>query len=147
MGPVVLSTCLSRLSEPAAASAVALARATAAPLHVVHAVERESSIRLDVAMTAKASARVETDANIERELRAFCERFRMKDVLATALLLEGKIAEQVVRYASKVNASYLVVGTSASTGLSAVVLGSVADAIVRTSIAPVLIVRYNIEVQ
>lgn len=146
MGPIVLSSCLTRLSEPAATLAVRLARASGAPLHVVHAVEETGGIRLDAAMSAKAAARTEFDETVERDLLAFCERFRMKDVLKAHAVLHGTIPDEVVKYAEKVRASYVVVGTSAPTGLTAAVLGSVADTIVRTCTAPVLIVRFDLVV-
>lgn len=146
MGPIVLSTCLSRLSEPAARIAVNLARSTGAALHVVHAVDRSLGGHINAAMAAKESTQLDSDTLVDRDFLAFCERFRMADVLKERVLLHGLIADEVVKYAAKVAASYVVVGTSAPAGLTAAVLGSVADTIVRKCSTPVLIVRFDLQI-
>ncbi len=126
--------------------AVNLARTTGAPLHVVHAVDQSLGGHINAAMAAKESDQTDTDAIVDRDFRAFCERFRMTDVLKERVLLHGLIADEVVKYAAKVGASYVVVGTSAPAGLTAAVLGSVADTIVRKCTAPVLIARFDLKI-
>ena len=62
-------------------------------------------------------------------------------------LVDGEpmsIAEEIAAYAKDVEASYVVVGTSAPAGVTAVLLGSIADAIMRRASSPVLIVRQGL---
>jgi nucleotide-binding universal stress UspA family protein len=69
------------------------------------------------------------------------------DVDTTARrILSGAIPAEVAAYAAEVAASLVVVGTSAPTGVTAVLLGSVADEIMRRSTVPVLIVRQDLAI-
>ena len=67
------------------------------------------------------------------------EKARQRDVSATSTVVEGPAAEAIVRFAAHADAGMIVVGTHARTGLSRLINGSVAEAIVRTSPVPVVV--------
>jgi nucleotide-binding universal stress UspA family protein len=144
MGPIVLATCLSKVSETAAKVALELAERTAAPLHVVFAIEPSSGLSGDAAMVARESARARQESELRGAVEAFCLRMGIDVDTTTRRILSGAIPEEVAAYAADVGAAYVVVGTSAPTGVTAVLLGSVADEIMRRSTAPVLIVRQDL---
>ncbi len=56
-------------------------------------------------------------------------------------LLEGHVAEKVAEYAAKVNADLVLITTHGHTGVSRMWLGSVADALVRTTNLPLLVIH------
>lgn len=58
-----------------------------------------------------------------------------------SMLLEGNIADQVAEYAAKVGGDMILLTTHGHTGVSRMWLGSVADALVRTTTLPLLIVH------
>ena len=60
---------------------------------------------------------------------------------ATALLLDGAPHEQIGRAVRRVRADLLVIGTHGRSGLSKVLLGSVAERVIRVAPCPVLTVR------
>ena len=57
------------------------------------------------------------------------------------LVVEGAVAPSIHAVAEETDADMVVMSTHALTGLARAVLGSVADAVVRTSQRPVLLVR------
>ena len=59
------------------------------------------------------------------------------------LLLEGPPADAIVKAAQEIDAQLIVVGTAGRTGLRRVLLGSVAEAVVRIATTSVLVVRLN----
>jgi len=54
---------------------------------------------------------------------------------------QGKPVDVIVRYAAKMNADLIVLGTHGRTGLPRVLIGSVAERVVRHAPCPVLVVR------
>jgi|LNFM01.1.fsa_nt_gb nucleotide-binding universal stress UspA family protein len=144
MGPIVLATCLSKVSESAAKVARALAEETKAPLHVVYALEPMSGLTGDAAMMARESVRARQEGELRGALEAFCVRQGIDVDTTTRRVLSGTIAEEIAAYAADVSARLVVVGTSAPTGVTAVLLGSVADEVMRRCPAPVLIVRQDL---
>ena len=66
-------------------------------------------------------------------------RLGLEEPLHTALL-SGRPAREIVRYAQDHGVDLIVVGTHGRTGVTRVLLGSVAEAVVRLSSCPVLAV-------
>jgi nucleotide-binding universal stress UspA family protein len=66
-------------------------------------------------------------------------RKRLSLSVETAVL-SGRTAREIVRYARDKGASVIVLGTHGRTGISRVLLGSVAEAVLRLAGRPVLIV-------
>jgi nucleotide-binding universal stress UspA family protein len=58
--------------------------------------------------------------------------------LSSHALLVGPAAKRIVEHAGKVHADLIVMGTHARRGLSHLLLGSVAESVVRTAKCPVL---------
>ncbi len=78
---------------------------------------------------------------------------RLKDLVAAVFdgkwdvdVAAGQPAETIVRVALERNADLIVMGTHGRTGLGRVLLGSVAEKVVRLAPCPVLTVRYQREV-
>jgi nucleotide-binding universal stress UspA family protein len=76
-----------------------------------------------------------------KQLDAIVGRARKAGVRATAVLLDGTPHEQVPRAARRARADLIVIGTHGRTGMSKLLLGSVAERVLRMSPCPVLTVR------
>jgi nucleotide-binding universal stress UspA family protein len=77
---------------------------------------------------------------------------RLRDLIAPAFdgtweieVAVGQPAETIVRVAQERNADLIVMGTHGRTGLQHVLLGSVAEKVVRLAPCPVLTVRYKLD--
>lgn len=66
-----------------------------------------------------------------------------KGINVEPVLLEGNTSEELIRYAEEEKMDIIVMGTLGKTGLDKLLLGSVAEKMVRHSKVPVMVVRDN----
>ena len=64
------------------------------------------------------------------------------EVAADAEILHGDAVVKIIEYASDVNADLIVMATHGRTGMSHVLLGSVAEQVVRKAPCPVMTLKY-----
>ena len=126
---IVLATDFSPAVREAERLAGELARPANATLHLVHVEPLSSS-------PGEAAQKL---ATIEGAVGPGHKR-------VTALLLFGSAARAIVTYARDQGADLIVVGTHGRTGVSRVLMGSVAEAVARLAPCPVLIVPAPTEV-
>lgn len=74
------------------------------------------------------------------KLHAIRDELKGEGVEASALLVQGGIIEKVLDEASRVEASYIVLGTHGHGALFHLLLGSVSEGIIRKAPCPVVIV-------
>lgn len=118
--------------------AVAMAARYGARLYVSHVIPRE----------AYACASPETVDRVLKEVGDFAAYtlnqivgpLQQRGLKCDAVLGEGNIAEAIKESVSRYSADLLVVGTSSRAGLGKLVLGSVAEEVIRESPCPVLTV-------
>ena len=105
------------------------------PLHLYGGVESGFSL--------EERGRLEEDSlNIARGyLDQIAKRLGQKGVTAEAVVLRGKVADELAEYANKNEVDLIIISTHGRSGISRLVWGSVADRIIRSVCAPVLIVR------
>ena len=120
---ILVATDFSPCSDQAIRAALALARHFGARLHLLHVVPHAA----------------ERAASLER-LGAVAEA-HVDGVSFTASVAAGRPAPEIVRYAEHEQVDLIVVGTHGRTGLAHVVMGSVAEAVVRTAPCQVLTIR------
>lgn len=110
--------------------AVRLAKLFDAELHVV-----------DVASPLVAGQALLTPADPTPYLGAVCERLTRQGVKAVPVAREGPAADRILGYADAVGAGMICMTTHGRTALRRVVLGSVAEQVIRESPCPVLVRR------
>ncbi len=80
--------------------------------------------------------------DLERDICAWrCEAQKRAGSTIRSFVLAGDPVHEIVRFAEESRADVLVVGKKGRTGLERVVLGSVAEKLVRSAPCPVLVVR------
>lgn len=148
---ILCATDLSHSSKDALRYAVALARETGAALTVLHVVEPA------VTPTPWFTRYSDTEAEFARKV-VEREQAAARDVLATLVaeaqsgigpealkpslvVRVGVVSDVILSTAAEVGADLVVVGTHGRRGLQHLLLGSIAERIVRTSPVPVLTVR------
>lgn len=110
-------------------------------LTLVHVLE-SPSVGAEVALSAPRLAETMT-AEAEGQLekwRAEAERISRRPVRAT-VIRQGLAAKEICRLAAEGGFDLIVMGTHGRTGLRHLVLGSVAERVVREAHCPVLVVR------
>lgn len=145
--PLVLAgTDFSEAAADALALAAQEARRRQAGLVVAHAVDTldpavgdELGYPLAPGPQDLATGQVTLDARARDQLRAALEAGRLED--AEPEVVHGDPATALLTLAERLRPALIVVGTSGRTGLARLLLGSVAERIVRHAAAPVLVVR------
>lgn len=117
---ILLATDFSDVAEHAAAIARAYARALGAALHILHVAWPGDEL------VGRVLLGMEKDAG--------------PDIAVTTAVEFGSPAARIVDYARRHQIDLIVVGTHGRTGVSRVLLGSVAERVIRTAPCPVLAV-------
>lgn len=131
---VLFPTDFSALSEAALRYAVHFARDYNAALHVIHVVDEAYQYWMSMApSTVPVGAPVVDDvAKIsERDLRRLVEEKVGQDVKTVAAVLIGRPYMEICSYAEREAIDLIVIGTHGRGGLSHMLLGSVAEKVVR----------------
>lgn len=138
---ILLPTDFSKCSAKAAACAVEFARTFDAELHVLFVLE-DSLGKLPTSVLPPPGE-VQTNflsadfGEVSQRLGVKLERLRQLS-LAT---LQGPIDSKIVQYAAEHKIDMIVMGTHGRSGLAHMVMGSVAENVVRKAKCPVLTVR------
>lgn len=137
LGKVLFPTDFSITSESALRLATALAREAGARLVIVH-VKHD-----DIPPPSDAGPIEIPQGSDEIALTRMLHEFVPADnaVACEHHLLSGDPAEEILRYAERQRVDLIVMATHGRTGLSRMLMGSVAEEIVRRAACPVLTVK------
>jgi nucleotide-binding universal stress UspA family protein len=140
---ILVPTDFSATSDAALAYARRLATWFGARIHLVHAFEdpfTRAAFTPEVYAPLPASMRDEMIRNVRQQL---VERLAAETppVEGTSEVVTGTTAESIVDYARLIEADLIVLGTHGRGGMAHLLLGSVAERVVRTAPCPVLAVR------
>ena len=141
---ILHATDYSKASAPALDEAIALAKQNGAELLILHIIDPvppyvagEDIGGADLYMKLEESTKQEAEASMKKLM----EKLRKLKVNAKSLLLRGTAHEQIVKTAKNRRANLIVIGTHGRTGLSKLLMGSVANKVVSTAHCPVLTVH------
>ena len=78
-------------------------------------------------------------AHAEKKMAGFMESVKPKCLECDGDILKGDTAEAILSYASKVHADLIVIATHGTQGMEKVLLGSVADRVIKGAPCPALV--------
>jgi nucleotide-binding universal stress UspA family protein len=140
---VLCPTDFSAPSCEAVSAASEVARMFSAPLVLVHVVQP-----LPAAAAAASGYPIDVEAlesalvkHATQQLHEFARTHVAKDVRTVVRAVRGSVAAQILDVASDEGVDLIVISTHGETGLRHVLLGSVAEKVVRTAACPVLTVH------
>lgn len=143
--PILYATDFSSASRAAFAKAVDMARRERAPLLIGHVLSASMPMMAGdgyIPPTTWEAIDRQYRKTTQRQLDALVRRARRRGVRARGLLLEGTpTADAIVRAARARRAGTIVLGTHGRSGVSRVLLGSVAGRVVGHARCPVMTVR------
>ena len=147
-GVILVATDFSDASLPAVAAAVEEARRTGARLSIMHTVDLSPGLLAGLELSTGVMA-YGAPSVLPAELREAVD-----DMLSGALarlgadgdriVVEGQPAAAIVHTAAELRADLVVLGTVGRTGLPRLLLGSVAEAVVRNAPCSVLVARHAV---
>lgn len=123
---VLLATDFSSVSEKATGYAIGIARRHGSKLHVVHVVPQLSEHR--------------QDEDSRRQMDVLSDRSELKEIPHQLILRRGPVCSVLSDAIRRENTDLLVLGTHGRGGMKKLVLGSVAEEMVRLASCPVLTV-------
>ena len=138
---ILCPTDFSAIAEKAVEYAVFLASSHNAELQLLHVVDYLHGFDnyLILSMTPhEISERMEKHAN--EDLSEVVNQIK-ESVKTEKAVRHGKASVQIIKMAREMKADLIVMGSHGRTGLSHVIIGSVAEAVVRHAYCPVLVVR------
>jgi nucleotide-binding universal stress UspA family protein len=140
---ILLATDFSRLSLAAFPLAVDAAKRERSRLLIFHVlpppVTGDALRHVPVMMYEEMKAAVLRRA--AKKLEALVGRARRRKVRATSQIVEGLAPEEILRTAKRLRARLIVMGTHGRSGLTGLLLGSVAMRVIGGASCPVLTVR------
>ncbi|MFT7640751.1 MAG: nucleotide-binding universal stress UspA family protein [Pirellulaceae bacterium] len=139
---IVFPTDFSEYSTAALRQATALARNSGATLLIVH-VNDDVNAYTDTGFAGYPVA--SNDAELHgwlMEVKPLDERVPYKHKM-----LHGDPAEEIVKFATEEGADMIVMGTHGRRGLTRLLMGSVAEAVVRKAGCPVLTMKQPVETE
>lgn len=140
MPPILVAVDYSDASRKALDAAVQLAEDLDETIVMVHALAPLPKVRPGGRQDPISALKAEIGADEARELATTWAAQARKRVDVETVALEGKAVDVVLEEARKRKATLIVVGSHGRSGIKRAVLGSVAEAIVRASKVPVVVV-------
>jgi universal stress protein A len=138
---IVCPTDFSERAAPAEREAVRLAKALGAELVLAH-VGTDATLWREGLYTPEVRAVVEGQRKWAADaLAARAAALAAEGVTARAVVKVGLAWKEIVRLAAEEHADMIVMGTQGRTGLERLLLGSVAERVIRRAPCPVLTVR------
>jgi nucleotide-binding universal stress UspA family protein len=139
---ILVPTDFSDSSKRALDDAVGLARTFGAKLTLLHIVELPSYVTDGhIPVHVSMALRDDLQASAQRELAQLPAAGSMAPVEIVRRVVVGVPHQQILETAAAERVDWIVMATQGRTGLSHLVLGSVAERVVRTAPCPVLTIR------
>jgi nucleotide-binding universal stress UspA family protein len=129
---ILYATDLSEASQPACQRAIELARQCGATLTILHAYA-------DATAFTEAWSVIDPRPDLDIALRHVASEVR--DIQINRVLIIGSPAQTIVDYAQDHNSDLIVMGTHGRSGLFHLLMGSVAEQVIRRALCPVMVVR------
>ncbi|MBC7174273.1 MAG: universal stress protein [Polyangiaceae bacterium] len=128
-------------SQAATDYAIGLAQKLGAKLHLVHVYPLPMLTAPDGGMMLPASVLADVSDNASKALRKAADACIAKGITPETHLGDGAPHTEILRVAEQVKADLIVMGTHGRSGFAHLLLGSVAEKVVRSSRIPVLTTR------
>ncbi|MFL5330845.1 MAG: universal stress protein [Gemmataceae bacterium] len=136
---ILFATDLSESSQSAYPLASSLARDHGANLVVLHVVPTGTHDFMLLAQLGHGSSAEQFEHDVDHHVRGVHPT--ADDVSTKYLIAHGAASDVIVRIAQKIHCDLIVVGSHGRTGLARILMGGVAEQVLRTAPCPVLVVR------
>jgi len=138
---ILVTTDLSELSAAALEHTVAIASLTGATVHVMYVIESVPRYSVPAAEEESEKLLQDRGAMATKEMQEYLSGHDMKYKPLEVVIRRGHPYQEIVRYAREVPIDLIVIATHGRTGLAHIVMGSIAEKVVRYSPIPVLTVK------
>ncbi len=137
---ILVATDFSACSQPALDYAALQARRFGASLHLIYVAQPPTFVSPEAIGMMESALGIEV-AEGNRRMEEALRKLRDVDLRAGGTVVVGFAADMIVALANEKKHDLVVLGTHGRSGLKHVLLGSVAEEVVRRSLIPVLTLR------
>lgn len=141
---ILVATDFSLDADAALAGALALAKTIPASVHLLHVVENPLAAGVwssEIYTVQIAGLQVNLVRDAEKELKRGVRALGTTGVKITTEVRTGRVAQEIVQCARDREIDLVVVGSHGRTGVARLMMGSVAEHVVRHAPCPVLVTR------
>ncbi len=138
---LLVATDFSPHSEAALATAEELGERLGARMHLLHVVHPPAEVLSPYEIHLPVGLAEEMQEAARRKLAPRAEKLRARGLATEIHVASGVASERIPEFAEELGADLVVLGTRGLSGLKHVLLGSVAESVLRRSPCPVLTVR------
>ena len=138
---ILVPTDFSSCADEALERAIQLAKLTRAEIHVLHAYELPMNVLMDVPVALPHEFYDRLRDGAKQEVDKRIAKAGTEGVKATGLVVCDSPTRAILDAAVKAHADLIVMGTHGRTGMKHVLLGSVAERVVRLASCPVMTVK------
>jgi nucleotide-binding universal stress UspA family protein len=131
----------STYAEQALDTAIALAQKLQARMTLLHVIQPPLVVGVDMPVWPSAAFVEELEAEITHDMEAYLARVTAAGLAGEMLVVHGTPLYEILETAKARQVDLIVMGTHGRTGLSHVLLGSVAERMVRSAPCTVLVAR------
>jgi nucleotide-binding universal stress UspA family protein len=136
---ILVPTDFSEHSNRVLQSAIMIARKFEAALRVVYVVESlDAYAGFAVPHLPLENLEKELLERAKRKMTEFLAENMAQDIPHASAILNGKVAEEIVRYAEAQGCDLIMIGTQTCTGAQKALFGSVTEGVIKTASCPVL---------
>lgn len=139
---ILFATDFSETSSYAVAHALLMAKTFGAQLHVLHVLESEIPAMMDGAAYLPPNYFEEIEKQAAEKLEEVISRNDRDQLTVTLVMRRGAAFLEIIRYARDQKMDLIVLGTHGRGALAHVLLGNVAEKVVRKAPCPVLTIRH-----
>lgn len=142
---ILFPTDFSDASQNARDYACAIAGLLGSELHVLHVIQYPDSApgALGSWCMPETNRIPESVHDVENQLTAQLETSLIRDTQIIKAIRLGEPSQEILKYATENEIQLIVVGTHGRTGVSHLIIGSIAEKVVQGSTCPVLSVHSN----
>jgi nucleotide-binding universal stress UspA family protein len=135
---ILVATDFSEGSDEALERAIDSAKESRSGIEIVHVIDLSEEFPFGMIY-------LDADhyADVDRELSRRADRVRSAGLSCETKILEGDVSSEIAKRGRDIDAALIVVGTHGRTGIARVMLGSVAERVVRHASCSVLTVPYS----
>jgi len=138
---ILVTTDFSDFSTAAVEYASSFALLYGAKIHLVHVIESGLTVGVGNVELSTSVPPPELEANAVEEMRKFVYWRLQNNTNLEQVILYGEPYKEIVQYSQEHEIDLIVIATHGRTGLAHILMGSVAEKIVRLSSVPVLAVK------
>ncbi len=138
---ILVTTDLSELSAVAFGHALTLALLTGAKVHLIHVIEEVSKRSKKASVKRAAASYRIREATRRKKMQKFLTEQGVDHKSLRLIIRHGHPHREVLRYTREAKIDLVIIATHGRTGVAHMLMGSIAEKIVRLSPVPVLTVK------